>query len=238
MAMNGEAEVAVKVFGDYACFSRPEFKVERVSYPVITPSAARGVLEAIFWKPEIRYQIRQIHVLNLGSQLTILRNEVSLPEKVGPFLAAERRQPRTSLVLRNVGYVIRAEIVLRPHVRAAIGKYLDQFNRRAAKGQCHHTPCLGTREFTAHFERPTTDDRGAARNPQLELDLGQMLFDLAFVESEERPEIEFLKPTEHGHRKVKGFAQALFFHATIGQGVLNVPPERYEELYRMEEQYA
>ena len=140
-----ERGVAVKIFGDYACFSRPEFKVERVSYPVITPSAARGVLEAVFWKPEIRYQVREIHVLKLGSQASILRNEIEDRQGAVPIVAQNKRQQRTSLVLKNVEYVIRAEIYMRSHVTAEIGKYLDQFNRRVEKGQCHHTPCLGTR---------------------------------------------------------------------------------------------
>src|SRR4051812_209131 len=116
--------IAVKVSGEYACFSRAEFKVERVSYPVITPSAARGVLEAIFWKPEIRYKVREIHVLRLGSTVSILRNEVT--DRGGPFRAQDKRVQRTSLVLRDVAYVIRAEFAIRSHISAEPGKYLDQ----------------------------------------------------------------------------------------------------------------
>src|ERR1035438_6706512 len=102
--------VSVKVWGDYACFSRPEFKVERVSYPIITPSAARGVLEAIYWKPAFRYEIRRIHVLKLGSQTTILRNEIEERQGDKPFRVEEKRQQRTSLILTDVEYMIEAEI--------------------------------------------------------------------------------------------------------------------------------
>src|ERR1700677_2302927 len=125
--------VSVKVWGDYACFSRPEFKVERVSYPIITPSAARGVLEAIYWKPAFRFQIRRIHVLQQGSQMTILRNEISERQGKKPLQVEEKRQQRTSLILKNVAYIIEAEIVLRPFARDAIGSYLDQFNRKVLK---------------------------------------------------------------------------------------------------------
>src|SRR5437868_2083046 len=135
--------VSLKVWGDYACFSRPEFKVERVSYPMITPSATRGVLKAIYWKPAFRYQIRRIHVLRLGSQTTILRNEIAERQGAKPFQAEDHRQQRTSLILKNVAYVIEAEIVLRSFARDQVGSYLDQFNRKVLKGQCHHTPCLG-----------------------------------------------------------------------------------------------
>ena len=94
-----EPDIKVKVKGEYACFTRPEFKVKRVSYRVITPSAARGVLEAIFWKPEIRYQIREIWVLNLGSQMSFLRNEISDRQHKKPVVIEDSRQQRTSLVL-------------------------------------------------------------------------------------------------------------------------------------------
>jgi CRISPR-associated protein Cas5d len=221
------------VWGDYACFSRPEFKVERVSYPIITPSAARGLMEAIFWKPEMRYQIREVRVLKLGTQASVLRNEISDRQGVKFIVAQEKRQQRTSLVLKNVKYVIRAEIILRPHVTGEIGKYLDQFNRRVEKGQYHHTPCLGTREFAASFELPASNDRG---DRTINLDIGQMLFDIAFIgASNDKCELEFLKPGSSGQRKVKGRAESLFFHAGIAEGILKVPLEKYRELYRMEE---
>ncbi|MGA8026753.1 MAG: type I-C CRISPR-associated protein Cas5c [Bryobacteraceae bacterium] len=230
--------VEIKVFGDYACFSRPEFKVERVSYPLITPSAARGILEAVFWKPEIRYQIREIHVLRLGTQVSVLRNEISDWQGAGPLVAQDsrQRQQRTSLVLRNVAYVIRSDIVLREHTKDEIGKYLDCFNRRVKKGQCHHTPCLGTREFAASFEAPTPDERGGLA---INLDIGQMLFDMAFIEAPNGPgDLEFFKPGSSGQRRVKGRAESLFFHACVIESVLKVPADKYRELYRLEDGHA
>ena len=226
-----ERGVTVKIFGEYACFSRPEFKVERVSYPVITPSAARGALEAIFWKPEIRYQVREIRVLKLGSQASFLRNEISDRQGKVPIVAQDKRQQRTSLVLKNVEYVIRAEICMRPHVSAEIGRYLDQFNRRVEKGQCHHTPCLGTREFAAYFEPHRQTERGS---DGLNMDVGQMLFDIAFIE-DKTGTLEFFKPGPSGNRKVRGRAESLFFNAKVDQGILSVPRDKYRELYRMED---
>ena len=228
--------VRVKVWGDYACFSRPDFKVERVSYPVITPSAAWGVLEAIYWKPAFRYQIRRVHVLRLGSQTTILRNEISCAQGSKPLRVEDNRQQRTSLILKKVEYVIDAEIVPRPFARDEIGGYLDQFNRKVLKGQCHHTPCLGTREFSAYFEPPSETDRGDLASEGLSIDLGQMLFDTAFVEAKrkEDQEMEFWRQTENGPRLVKGFAYRVFFDAKVRNGVLIVPPEKYADLDRLE----
>jgi len=224
------ALVTVKVWGDYACFSRPEFKVERVSYPVITPSAARGVLEAIFWKPEFRYEIREIGVLKMGSQMAILRNEIDRRQAKTPFFVETARQQRSSLVLKDVSYIIRAKMVLTAHAIDPIFKYRDQFNRRVKRGQYHHTPYLGTREFAASFAPPDAEQPDTALNQ----DLGLMLFDIAFVESADRTEMEFVKHGPDGSRRVQGYAQALFFFAKLKQGWLKVPPVKYQELYKLE----
>src|SRR5437762_8262153 len=114
MATALDAIFDVRLGADLACFSRPELKVERVSYLVMTPSAARGVLEAIFWKPEIRYEIREIAVLEPIRQFAILRNELSDRQGETPFIIEDKRQQRASLVQRKVAYVIRADIVRRP----------------------------------------------------------------------------------------------------------------------------
>ena len=229
--MNGRSgKIAVKVWGDYACFSRPEFKVERVSYPVITPSAARGILEAIFWKPEFRYEIREIGVLKLGTTVSILRNELSDRQGEKPIFVEDQRQQRTSLILKDVAYLIRAEMVLKPHATDPIYKYLDQFKRRVKRGQFYRTPCLGTREFAAYFGPPEKED---VPEP-LDLDLGLMLFDIAFVPSDERAELEFIRHGPDGPKRVKGYTQALFFHAKIERGWLKVPPHKYRELYELE----
>lgn len=225
------AEVAVKVWGEYALFTRPEFKSERVSYQVITPSAARGLLEAIFWKPQIRYEIRRIGVLRLGSFTTILRNEIEQRQGTRPIFVEDIRQQRASLVLKHVAYLIHAEIVPQPWESEPVAKYVAQFARRVVRGQYHHTPYLGTREFSCAFGPPDEE----APDPGLNLDLGLMLFDIAYIPSRERRELEFLRHTPQGPVRTSGYAQALFFPARIEGGWLTVPPEKYRELARLEE---
>ncbi len=218
--------VSVRVWGDYACFSRPEFKVERVSYPVITPSAARGVLEAIFWRPAIRYEVRRIGVLRLGGQTVILRNEISDRQRE-PLVVEEKRQQRSSLVLKDVAYLIEAAVVLRPHATDPLVKYLDQIERRIERGQYYHAPYLGTREFAADFA-PVRGEQP----PALDLRVGTMLFDVAFVESRIRKDLTFMRPGREG--PVGGFARAFYFDAEVKGGWLNVPAEKYQEIYRLE----
>src|SRR5688572_30171007 len=161
--------VRLKVWGDHACFTRPEMKVERVSYDVMTPSAARGILEAIYWKPAIRWVIDRIHVLKPIRFQSIRRNEVGSKAPVKKIKTAmnqgsleglcllvdQDRQQRASTVLTDVAYVIEAHFELLPDKAGpdnSEGKHLDMFNRRAARGQCFHQPCLATREFAARFE--------------------------------------------------------------------------------------
>ncbi|HUU26629.1 MAG TPA: type I-C CRISPR-associated protein Cas5c [archaeon] len=225
-----ESDISVKVWGDYACFTRPEFKVERVSYNVITPSAARGLLEAIFWKPEFRYQIHEILVLKFGSQITILRNEISETQATSPIIIEKKRQQRSSLILKNVAYQIKAGMILKPYVKDPVKTYIKQFKRKLKRGQCYHTPYLGTREFAAYFETPGDEEKPE----HLCFDLGTMLFDSAFIEDDNRPEIQFLKPGPDGQRVVKGYKLSLFFNAKLEDGKLIIPPEKYKELYRLE----
>lgn len=160
--------IRLKVWGDYACFTRPEMKVERVSYDVMTPSAARGLLEAIHWKPAIRWVIDAIHVLEPIRFQSIRRNEVGHKAPAGKIRSAmkrgdleglnllvdEDRQQRAATVLVKPAYIIEAHFELTGNAGPDDneGKHLDIFNRRAAKGQCFHQPCLGTREFAAHFD--------------------------------------------------------------------------------------
>lgn len=228
-SVDHKARVAVKVWGDMACFSRPEFKVERVSYPVMTPSAARGILEAIFWRPEFRYQIRAIGVLKPGKTISILRNELAERQGNAPIFIEDQRQQRASLVLRDVAYLIHADMVLRPHATDPIYKYVDQFRRRVERGQYHHAPYLGTREFPAFF----SPDNGETP-PDLNLDVGPMLFDIAFIPSSQRPEMEFHRHGPGGACRVTGYAQPLFFDARVEHGWLHVPSQKYDDLYRME----
>src|SRR5690349_3982684 len=129
--------VAVRVWGDFACFTRPEMKVERVSYPVPTPSAARGVLEAIYWKPECTWHIEEIWVLKPVRYFSILRNEVNTRASMrtalawqkngGGYDASADRAQRHTLALRDVAYVIRAQPIVKPGIDANVAKFRDQF---------------------------------------------------------------------------------------------------------------
>lgn len=213
--------VRLHVWGDFACFTRPEMKVERVSYDVMTPSAARGILEAIHWKPAIRWSIDRIHVLKPIRFQSLRRNEVSskIPENTARsamkrgdlnnlHLAAAdstNRAQRASTLLRHVAYVIEAHFDLTGKAtdQDTAAKHISMFNRRAATGQCFHHPCLGTREFAADFELlaegaplPPSELPGTERNR----DLGWMLHDIDFADNN----------TSH------------FFRARLEDGVLNV----------------
>ncbi|MCY1667794.1 type I-C CRISPR-associated protein Cas5c [Rhizobium sp. SL86] len=218
--------IRLKVSGDYACFTRPEMKVERVSYDVMTPSAARGILEAIHWKPAIRWVVDAIHVLEPIRFQSIRRNEVGHKAPAGKIKSAmkrgdleglnllvdEDRQQRASLVLVKPAYVIEAhfELTDKAGPEDNEGKHLDTFNRRASRGQCFHQPCLGTREFAAHFELldPKADLPRALDESR---DLGFMLFDIDH-QTKDRP--------------------SLFFRAKMENGVVRVPHHASREVLR------
>lgn len=229
-----KTHVRLKVGGDFACYSRPEFKVERMSYPVMTPSAARGLLEAIFWKPEFRWEVREIWVLNPIKEVTIMRNELAERQGKSPVCIENQRQQRVSLVLQDVAYVIGADLYLKPHATQNLLSYLEQFERKVKRGQCHHTPYLGTREFPAWFEEIVEDVTPC----QIDREIGTMLFDLAYLEDHGRQEIAFHKRDSRGTRQVKGYSEPLFFLARLDKGVLKVPKEQYQELYRLEKRHA
>jgi len=211
----------VIVSGKMACFTRPENKAERVSYPVMTPSAARGVLEAIYWKPEFSWRVLEIHVLMELRQISILRNEIndcqsnrSATAKGTPggnYLADEHRAQRHTLALRDVVYLIRAYQLLRPRCTDDIAKYRDSFRRRVQRGQCFQQPYLGCREFVAEFRPPNGDETAI----DLTMDLGPMLFDLRYKHNSEGKGIG---------------AMPVFFNARLVNGVLQVPQELYEEV--------
>lgn len=190
--------VQLRVEGAYALFTRPEMKVERVSYDVMTPSAARGILEAVHWKPAIRWVIDAIHVLKPVRFTSIRRNEVAEKLKPGSVAAAmkggalpecvieDQRQQRASLVLRDVAYGIIAHFDMTEKAGPDDnpGKHLDIFNRRAERGQCHHQPCLGCREFPAQFSLSTHEALLRETDASLRgtrVDLGWMLYDLDFA---------------------------------------------------------
>lgn len=220
--------VRLHVWGDYACFTRPEMKVERVSYDVITPSAARGILEAIHWKPAIRWVIDRLHVLNPIRFETIRRNEVGTKIPVRTVKTAmnratleglqmvvednRQRQQRATLALKDVAYVIEAhfEMTGKAGPEDNPGKHLDMFRRRAEKGQCFHRPALGCREFVADFkwldEAPVSDLPDDQRNR----DLGWMLYDIDFS-NDRRP---------------------MFFRARMEDGVIDLARARQEGMVR------
>lgn len=161
----GSPPVSVQVWGPGALFTRPESKVERVSYPVMTPSAAVGVLEAIFWKPEFAWRVTAIEVLNPVREASIRRNETTHVVSREGALRGEtvdtsaHRTQRASTYLRDVAYRIHAQVMLRSHASDPEAKYRDQFRRRVERGACFSQPYLGAREFTAYFGQ--ADDRPA-----------------------------------------------------------------------------
>lgn len=223
-----KSHVAIRTWADFACFTKPEFKVERSTYPMITPSAARGILEAILWKPEFRYEIRRIGVVKPGSPMVIVRNEISDRQGRTPIQIDEKRQQRSSLILRDVEYLIEADIVLQPHATEPLAKYLAQATRRIERGQYFHTPYMGTREFAAFFE-----PAGSTTPVPHDVSIGTMLFDIAFVRSESRSELDFWKAGVS--QSVSGYAHALFApDVRLEAGWWAIPPERYQELYRLE----
>ena len=223
----------VKVWGDFALFTRPESTVERVSYEVMTPSAARGVLEAIFWKPEFSWQVREIVVLNEIRRFSIMRNEVASHQSdrtakkwvdtgIGSYYAEEDRSQRHALCLRDVAYIIRAEIKLRPHENN-MAKYRDQFRRRVQKGQCYYQPYLGTREFSAFFAPPNGTEEAIKRSEPL----GLMLFDLEVTE-DAKGNMAYFSHSSSGRVIKTGKARPKFFQAKLSQGVLQVDSKYYE----------
>jgi len=228
-----ESPLEVKVWGEFACFTRPEFGAERVSYEVMTPSAARGVLEAIFWKPEFRWRVREIRVLKPIRHFSILRNEMNSRQSErsarswegegGGYYADEDRAQRHTLGLRDVEYVIRADIELEPHAGGPAAKYRDQFRRRVKRGQCFTQPYLGTREFSAFFGTP----EGTEEPIDLSDELGLMLFDLSFVPNA-NGKIAHASHGFEGRELVRADARPEFFQARLENGVLHVPPELYE----------
>lgn len=203
--------VKVKVWGDFACFTRPEMKVERVSYPVMTPSAGRGILEAIFWKPEFTWCVTKIEVLNDIRYYSIVRNEVSSKmsersarsweQSGGGYFAEDDRAQRHTLALRDVAYIIHADVEVKDGVPEDPAKFRDQFRRRVQRGQYFHHPYLGTREFAAKVAEPD----GSERPINYTDDLGKMLLDLEY-ESD---------GTDRG--------KPIFFHARLDKGTLYVP---------------
>jgi len=199
------------VRGPLACFTRPEMKVERVSYEVMTPSAARGVLEAVLWKPQIRWTVQAIEVLAPIRWASFRRNEVQSRAslRAGEIIADDDRTQRNTVALRDVDYVIEASFMLTEKVGASdsVAKYVDMFRRRLEKGQHHHAPYLGCREFAA--EILPADGAPKPIDPSIDRPLGWMFYDWERF------------PTGQGGADDKG--RPLFFEARLTSGVLRVP---------------
>ena len=227
------------VKGDYACFTRPEMKVERVSYDVITPSAARAIFSAIFWKPAIKWNVKKIEVLSPIKWISVRRNEVGAVAIKNPIMIEDSRQQRAGLFLRDVHYRIYAEMEFipinkRPKVLNEIpeslvcdeerqeirkdenpGKYYAMFERRAKKGQCFNQPYLGCREFSCEFKFVDNPEKAAKEFPAIpeSRDLGFMLYDMDFE-----------------HPNPDGSINPAFFRATMENGIVNIPDWESEEV--------
>jgi CRISPR-associated protein Cas5d len=200
--------------GPLACFTRPELKVERVSYPVMTPSAARGLLEAVLWKPAIQWRIERIHVLKPIRFIAFRRNEVSHRAvspaaavvrdggTVSPYFADDDRAQRNTLALREVDYLIEArfEMTERAGPLDNLTKFVEIFERRVVKGQTFHQPYFGCREFDAEV----LPAEGAPAAEDVTQELGLMLWDVEYAPQRNRP---------------------VFFQARLDRGILEVPAD-------------
>ena len=223
--------IHLRTWGDLACFTRPEMKVERVSYSVITPSAARGLLEAILYKPQFRWHVRRIAVKKPVRFLAFRRNEVKSllsPRKPEPLMADEDRTQRNTLALRDVEYVIEASMHLTPLAGLPRRKpandedngddtpvkYLAMFQRRAEKGQCFAQPCFGCREFPAHFELADAAAMQVNAGINPDTDLGLMLYDVF--------NLDVFKDQLPG-KVEKPQPRITFFPARLKDGIVNVP---------------
>lgn len=222
-----DKEYCLEVWGDWACFTRPELKVERVSYDVITPSAARAIFEAILFKRyAMRWQITKIEVINPIKWTAIRRNEVGAVASKRPIFIEEKRQQRNSLILQDVRYRIYAKLVFIPvkdRPKEAFAKhapnndenpmkYYQMFERRALQGQCFTQPYLGCREFTANWKyvKPTDD----LKQPlQEDCDFGLMLYDMDFEGNAQKPD-------------------PMFYRARMQQGTIIVPDKNSEEVLK------
>lgn len=206
--------IQVEVWGDYALFTRPELKAERVSYDVMTPSAARGLIEAIYFHPGLRWHIDRIHVMNPIAFTNIRRNEVKdkiLASNVRSVMTGgnktlaiytgESIQQRASMVLTDVRYVIDAHFTLTDKAAPSDneGKFIDIARRRLTRGQCYHQPCFGCREFPAHFRSWQGGPVPAIAENR---SLGLMLYDM-----------DYSNPRN---------IQPMFFFAELTNGVLEV----------------
>lgn len=222
-----DKEYCLEVWGDWACFTRPELKVERVSYDIITPSAARAIFEAILFKRyAMRWQVTKIEVLKPIKWTTIRRNEIGAVAGKSSVYIEDKRQQRNSLLLQDVCYRIYAQLVFIPvkdrpkeaFIKHQPGndenpmKYYQMFERRASQGQCFTQPYLGCREFAANWKYIDNTDNLKPPLPE-DKDFGIMLYDMDFERNAQKPD-------------------AMFYHVRMKQGVIVVPSKDSEEVLR------
>ncbi len=216
---------SVEVWGDYACFTRPEFKTERVSYDVMTPSAARGILDAIYWHPGLKWRIDRIQVCNPIQFLNVRRNEVLgvVPKSAKLAMYGEDVDlgiqthtdstiiQRSAMVLKDAHYIIDAHFDMTDKASPSDNpiKFREMSERRLSKGQCFHQPCLGCREFAAGFQKPETRPECPTELKGTR-DLGWMLFDL-----------DYSNPRD---------IRPMFFRAVMRDGVIEVPAYNSKEV--------
>lgn len=198
-------EIEVEVWGDFACFSRPESKVERLSYPVITPSAARGILSAIYSKPvEFYWQVTRIEVLKPIRFISFKRNEVKSRQADKSIIVEDDHTPRQSVVLKDVRYRISAIMIKQPDYKGSVTQLYEQARRRIKGGKCFYQPSLGLREFVCYFDEPTD-----MKPINEDMDIGLMLYDVFDL---------------HKHsvdRKCNSFVT--LYYAKMQNGIINVP---------------
>lgn len=222
-----DKEYCLEVWGDWACFTRPELKVERVSYDVITPSAARAIFEAILFKRyAMKWQVTRIEVINPIKWANIRRNEVGAVAGKSPIFIEDKRQQKNSLILQDVRYRIYAKLIFIPvnkrppeafakHKADASEnpmKYYEMFERRASNGQCFTQPYLGCREFAANWKYIDSTSTLQTPLPEDE-DFGIMLYDMDFDKNPQKPD-------------------AMFYRAKMKQGVIIVPNKDSEEVMK------
>lgn len=225
-------EYCIEVWGDYACFTRPEFKVERVSYDVITPSAARSIFEAIFFKPyAMRWQVTKIEVMNPIKMVSLQRCEVgaiaSSAMQPSPIDIKAKRQIRNTMLLRDVRYRLYARLIFipvkdrpapqafqrhKPLMDERPKKYFMMFERRAALGQCFNQPYLGTREFSAYYKLLSSEAISGEKPIAEDQDFNIMLYDKDYHDPKD------INP--------------MFYRAVMKQGVIKVPPRESKEVLK------
>lgn len=210
--------IRLKVTGEFACFTRPDLKVERMSYPCMTPSAARGILEAILWKPEFQWFVRRIIVLKPIKFVSFKRNEISKRQntKGTPIEITENRVQRNSIILKDVAYIIEASVYVdETRISNSKGsknpltvmKYRTMFERRIKNGQCWHQPYLGTREFAATFSTPDEQDKPL----NVTYPIGSMFYDMFYNK--------------------KGVVTPIYFYdVAIVNGILECPEKMAERM--------